>query len=62
MNMGRSTYFTEGRQFYPGFQFPIYYTNENCFADGEHKRDHYKMIFNILKIKYNILTRDIRCK
>jgi AraC family L-rhamnose operon regulatory protein RhaS len=40
-----STYFTEGRHFYPGFQFPIYYTNENCFADGENKRDHYKMIF-----------------
>lgn len=40
-----STYFTEGRKYYPGYQLPIYHTNENCFSDGANKRDHYKMIF-----------------
>ena len=40
-----STYFTEGRKFYQGYQFPIYHTNENCFSDGATERDHYKMIF-----------------
>lgn len=42
-----STYFTEGKIFYPGFQFPIYHTSTNCFMDGTTKRDHYKMIFVI---------------
>ncbi|WOO37980.1 AraC family transcriptional regulator [Anaerocolumna sp. AGMB13020] len=42
-----STYFTEGREFYPGYQFPIYHTTENCFSDGTNERDHYKMIFVI---------------
>lgn len=38
-------YFTEGREFYQGYQLPIYHTNENCFCDGTELRDHYKMIF-----------------
>lgn len=42
-----STYFTEGKIFYPGFQFPIYHTSGNCFLDGTNKRDHYKMILVI---------------
>lgn len=40
-----STYFTEGRKFYQGYQLPICYTNENCFSDGANDRDFYKMIF-----------------
>lgn len=42
-----STYFTEGKIFYPGFQFPIYHTSANCFLNGANKRDHYKMILVI---------------
>lgn len=42
-----STYFTLGRNFYPGFQFPICHTSENCFSDGTIKREYYKMIFVI---------------
>lgn len=37
--------FTEGRIFHPGFQLPLYHTNENIFSDGEDKRDYYKMIY-----------------
>ncbi len=40
-----TAYYTEGRQFHKGLQFPIYHTNENCFSDGENNRDYYKMIF-----------------
>lgn len=42
-----SMYFTEGRQFYPGFRLPLCHTNENLFSDGEEKRDYYKMIYVI---------------
>ncbi len=40
-----TAYFTEGKQFHQGLQFPIYHTSENCFADGINKRDHYRLIF-----------------